>query len=309
MAGSAVAIAPEPETPRVSRATAWLLAARIPTLAAALVPVAVGSALAARDHAFRLGPALAALAGALLIQIGTNLVNDLGDFRRGADSVARRGPPRALAMGWLSVPEIRAGILLSFGAAVVAGLYLTHVAGWPVVAIGAASILAGAAYTSGPWPLAYHGLGELFVFLFFGLVAVCGTYFVETRGLRWEGLLAALPVGALASAILVVNNVRDRDGDRAAGKRTIAVRVGPRAARAEYVALLGLAYLVPPVLVLGGQAGFPALLPLMTAPLAVAEARRVLAREDGPSLNVALFGTARLHVLFGLLFAAGLAIA
>jgi len=293
----------------VGRARAWLLAARVPTLAAAVVPVAVGSALAVRDHGFRLGPALAALAGALLIQIGTNFVNDLGDFRRGADTGARLGPPRALAMGWLSVPEIRAGILLSFALAAVAGLYLAHAAGWPVVVIGLASILAGAAYTSGPWPLAYHGLGELFVFLFFGLVAVCGTYYVETRSLRWEGLLAALPVGALASAILVVNNVRDRDGDRAAGKRTVAVRVGPRAARAEYAALLALAFAVPPILIATGHAGQAALLPLLTAPLAVAEGRRVLTHEDGPSLNAALFGTARLHVLFGLLFAAGIAIA
>jgi len=274
-----------------------------------VVPVAVGSALAARDHAFRPGPALAALAGALLIQVGTNFVNDLGDFRRGADTGARLGPPRALAMGWLSVPEIRAGIVLSFGAAAIAGLYLIRVAGWPVLAIGLASILAGAAYTSGPYPLAYHGLGELFVFLFFGVVAVCGTYYVEARAFRWEGLVAALPVGALASGILVVNNVRDRDGDRAAGKRTVAVRVGPRAARAEYVALLLLAFAVPAILVSTGHAGPPALLPLLTAPLAIAEGRRVLAHEDGPSLNAALFGTARLHVLFGLLFAAGMTLA
>jgi 1,4-dihydroxy-2-naphthoate octaprenyltransferase len=235
-------------------------------------------------------------------------VNDLGDFKRGADTGARLGPPRALAMGWLSVPEIRVGILLSFTAAMVAGFYLTHEAGWPVVAIGLASILAGAAYTSGPWPLAYHGLGELFVFLFFGAVAVCGTYYVEARALRWEGLVAALPVGALASGILVVNNVRDLEGDRVAGKRTLAVRVGPRAARAEYVALLLLAFAVPALLVVTGHAGPPALLPLLTAPLALAEGRRVLAQQ-GSALNAALFGTARLHVLFGLLFAAGMAIA
>jgi 1,4-dihydroxy-2-naphthoate octaprenyltransferase len=211
-------------------------------------------------------------------------------------------------MGWLSVREIRVGILLSFAAAMVAGLYLTRAAGWPVIAIGLASILAGAAYTSGPWPLAYHGLGELFVFLFFGAVAVCGTYYVEARALRWEGLVAALPVGALASGILVVNNVRDLEGDRAAGKRTLAVRVGPRAARAEYVALLLLAFAVPALLVATGHAGPTALLPLLTAPLALAEGRRVLAQQ-GSALNAALFGTARLHVLFGLLFAAGMAIA
>jgi 1,4-dihydroxy-2-naphthoate octaprenyltransferase len=293
----------------VSRARAWLHAARVPTLAAALVPVAVGSALAARDHAFRLGPALAALWGAIFIQIGTNLVNDLGDFRRGADAGERLGPPRALAMGWLTPAEVRAGILLSFLLATLAGLYLSLAAGWIVVVIGVASIAAGAWYTAGPWPLAYHGMGDLFVFLFFGVVAVCGTYFVEARTVSLDALAAAVPVGALATAILVVNNVRDLDGDRAAGKRTVAVRVGRRGARAEYLTLLAAAYATPAILFLAGRVSAWALLPMITAPLALAEGRRVLGREDGPSLNAALFGTARLHVLFGLLFAAGMAVA
>jgi 1,4-dihydroxy-2-naphthoate octaprenyltransferase len=293
----------------VSRARAWIHAARVPTLAAAFVPVAVGSALAARDHSFRLGPALAALWGAIFIQIGTNLVNDLGDFRRGADHGERLGPPRALAMGWLTPAEVRAGVVLSFLLAALAGLYLTLAAGWIVVAIGLASIAAGAAYTAGPWPLAYHGMGDLFVFLFFGMVAVCGTYFVEAKTVSLDALAAAVPVGALATAILVVNNVRDLDGDRAAGKRTVAVRVGRRGARAEYLALLAAAYVTPAILFLAGRAGAWALLPMITAPLAWAEGRRVVGREDGPSLNAALFGTARLHVLFGLLFAAGMAAA
>ncbi len=293
----------------MSRARAWLHAARVPTLAAALVPVAVGSALAARDHLFRPGPALAALWGAVFIQIGTNLVNDLGDFRRGADSGERIGPPRALAMGWLTLAQVRAGILVSFLLAALAGIYLAAVAGWPVVPIGIASIAAGVAYTAGPWPLAYHGLGDIFVFFFFGAVAVCGTYFVETRTLSADAVLAAIPVGALATAILVVNNVRDLDGDRAAGKRTLAVRVGRSGARAEYLALLGAAFLTPAFLFASRRAGAWALLPLLTIPLALAEGRRVLRREDGPSLNAALFGTARLHVLFGLLFAAGMAVA
>lgn len=293
----------------MSRARAWLHAARVPTLAAALVPVAVGTALAARAHPFRPGPALAALWGAVFIQIGTNLVNDLGDFRRGADSGARLGPPRALAMGWLTLSQVRAGILVSFLLAALAGIYLAAAAGWPVILIGIASIAAGVAYTAGPWPLAYHGLGDVFVFVFFGAVAVCGTYFVETRALSSDAALAAIPVGALATAILVVNNVRDLDGDRAAGKRTVAVRVGRRGARAEYLALLGAAYLTPAFLFATKRAGTSALLPLLTIPLALAEGRRVLTREDGPALNAALFGTARLHVLFGLLFAAGMAIA
>ena len=293
----------------MSRARAWLLAARVPTLAAALVPVAVGSALAARDHHFRLGPAIAALWGAIFIQVGTNLVNDLGDFRRGADSGSRLGPPRALAMGWLTVAEIKAGILVSFLAATLAGVYLVGAAGWVVVAIGLASIAAGVAYTAGPAPLAYNGLGEVFVFLFFGVVAVCGTYYVEVRTLPLDAVLAAIPVGALAAAILVVNNVRDLEGDRAAGKRTMAVTLGRRGARAEYLLLLSAAYLTPALLTFSGRARAWALLPLFTAPLALFEGRRVLEREDGPALNAALFGTARLHVLFGLLFAVGMAIA
>jgi 1,4-dihydroxy-2-naphthoate octaprenyltransferase len=280
----------------------------VPTLTAALVPVLVGTALAARDHPFRWAPAVAALLGAIFIQIGTNLVNDSGDFHRGADTAERLGPPRALAMGWLTAEEIRAGILVAFLLATLAGIYLVWTAGWPVVVIGVLSILAGVAYTSGPWPLAYHGLGDVFVFFFFGVVAVCGTYYVETRSLSHDASLAAVPVGALATAILVVNNVRDLDLDRAAGKRTVAVRVGRQGARAEYVALLVAAYLTPVLLFLAGRVQAWALLPLVTIPLALTEGRRVLRKVDGPSLNAALFGTARLHVLFGLLFAAGVLI-
>ena len=292
----------------MGRVQAWLHAARIPTLAAAFVPVAVGTALAARDHHFRLALALLALWGAVFIQIGTNLVNDLGDFHRGADRGPRLGPPRALAVGWLTEREIRTGILLSFALATVAGLLLARLAGPVVIAIGIASILAGAAYTAGPWPLAYHGWGELFVFLFFGVVAVCGTYYVQARAISPDALCASIPVGALATAILVVNNVRDLEGDRVAGKRTLAVRLGRRAARMGYLLLLAAAYVTPLWLLLSGRAAAWALLPFLTLPLALRECRRVT-REQGAPLNAALFGTARLHVLFGLLFAAGLWIA
>ena len=288
---------------------AWVHAARVPTLAASLVPVLVGTALAIREGVYRPLPALAALFGAVFIQIGTNLVNDLGDHARGADTAERLGPKRALQMGWLTASQVRAGAVVCFALATLAGVYLAVVAGWPVVAIGLASIAAGVAYTTGPWPLAYRGLGDVFVFLFFGVVAVCGTYFVQARAIHPWTLLASAPVGALAMAILMVNNIRDVETDRAAGKRTLAVRLGRDRARAAYRSLLFIAFLGAFTLTGTGHASAWALLPLLTLPLALAEIRRVLSKEDGPSLNRALVGTSRLHALFGLLFAIGIAIA
>lgn len=292
--------------PRPGRARAWIHACRVPTLAASIVPVAVGSALAARHGAFRAGPALAALAGAILIQIGTNLANDLHDFRKGADSRERIGPPRVLAVGWLAPEEVRAGMLLSFALATALGLYLATAAGWPVVAIGIASIAAGIGYTAGRWALAYHGLGDLAVFLFFGLVAVAGTYFVNARAVHPLTFAAAIPVGALATAILVVNNVRDIESDRKSGKRTLSVILGREGTRAEYGVLLFVAFAVPVGLWLRGHLSLAVLLPLATFTLAMRAFRVVATREDGPSLNGALLDTARLHALFGLLFAAGI---
>ena len=293
---------------RPSRARAWLAACRLPTLTAAIVPVAVGSALAFRHGRFHPGPALAALAGALLIQIGTNFANDLYDFRKGADSGARIGPPRVLAMGWLAPGDVRAAMFASFALATIAGVYLAAVAGWPVVAIGIASIAAGVGYTAGRWALAYHGLGDVAVFVFFGLTAVTGTYFVQARALHADAWLVALPVGALATAILVVNNVRDVDTDRASGKRTLAVILGRDGARAEYGALLFLAFSVPVGLWLRGHLSAAVLLPLATFTLAMRAWRAVATREDGPALNRALLDTAMLHAFFGLLLAAGIAL-
>ncbi len=231
--------------PRPSRLGAWLHAFRIPTLAASVVPVLVGTALAWRHGASRPLAALAALVGAVAIQIGTNLANDLYDFRKGADAPGRIGPPRVLPQGWLGGVEVQTGMVVSFAIATVAGLYLWKVAGWPVVAIGAASIAAGIGYTAGPFALAYVGLCDLAVLVFFGFVAVLGTYYVQAGALHPEAVLAAIPVGALATAILIVNNVRDLDRDRVAGKRTLAVILGRGAARAEFMALLIAAYAVP----------------------------------------------------------------
>ncbi|HLQ66648.1 MAG TPA: 1,4-dihydroxy-2-naphthoate polyprenyltransferase [Candidatus Limnocylindrales bacterium] len=293
------------ETPP-DRGRVWLLALRVPTLAASVAPVLVGSAVAARQGFFRAGPALAALAGALLIQIGTNFANDLYDYRKGADHAGRVGPTRVLAAGWLSPGEVRLAMIASFALAAVAGVYLAAASGWPIMVVGAASIAAGIGYTAGRWALGYHGLGDAAVFLFFGVIAVAGTAYVQAGSISPLALAAALPVGALCTNILVVNNIRDFDADRKSGKRTLAVALGRGAARAEYAGMLALAYAVPLLLWLGGELSRAALLPLLTLPIGLALLRSVLTRTDGPSLNRALVSSARLHALFGLLFALGI---
>ncbi|MGF1465243.1 MAG: 1,4-dihydroxy-2-naphthoate polyprenyltransferase [Sandaracinaceae bacterium] len=285
---------------------AWLLASRPKTLTAALVPVAVGSAVAFALGAFRLGPALAAAFGALWIQVGTNFANDVFDHEKGADTQDRLGPTRAVASGLLDPEAMRRGMVVAFGLATLAGLYLTWVAGWPVVAIGVASIASGIAYTGGPFPLGYHGLGDLFVLLFFGLVAVCGTTYVQTLSVPPLAAWCALPVGALATAVLVVNNVRDRATDAQAGKRTLAVRLGRRVAVAEYALLVAVAYLVPATLAM--RRGPWLLLPLLTLPWAALLLRQLIRREGRP-LNATLASTAQLLLVHGTLFALGLALA
>jgi len=286
----------------------WWLAARPRTLPVSVAPVLVGTALAHAHGGARAGPALAALFGAALIQIGTNYANDCCDAERGADAADRIGPPRAVQMGWLTTDQMRRGAALAFGGATLLGLYLIAVAGWPVVAIGAASIAAGVAYTGGPWPLAYHGLGDLAVFLFFGIVAVCGSCYVQRLALPEAALVASLAVGALATAVLVVNNLRDIDSDRRTGKRTLAVRMGRTATRLEYAGLLALAYAVPVALWRGEAASPWVLLPLLSLPLAARPLAAVLQRRDGPGLNAALEGTARVALVFALLLATGSAV-
>ncbi len=283
----------------------WLLAARLRTLPVAAAPVAVGTALAIADGRARALPASAALLGALLIQIGANFANDVFDFERGADTHARIGPPRAAQLGLLTPREMKVGTAAAFGCAALVGVYLVAVGGWPIALIGALSIAAGLAYTGGPFAFGYRGLGEVAVFAFFGIAAVCGTYFVQALTLPPLAVAAALPIGAFATAVLVVNNLRDVDTDRSAGKRTLAVRFGPRAARFEYAALLGFAYAMLPVLWLAGASGFALLLPLATLPFAVRLVRTVSTASDGPTLNAALARTAALEVAFAALLAAG----
>jgi 1,4-dihydroxy-2-naphthoate octaprenyltransferase len=286
---------------------AWLLASRPKTLSAAAVPVLVGTACAAARGSVRWAPALAALLGALLLQIGANFANDVFDYEKGADTAARLGPTRAVQAGLLSARSMRLGMVLVFALALALGLYLTAVAGPVILIIGCASIASAIAYTGGPYPLGYHGLGDVFVFLFFGLVAVCGTAFVELGYVPALAVSCALPVGALATAILVVNNLRDRETDREAGKRTLAVRFGRSFAITQYRALIAVSYLVPLALTLSHSAGPEVLLPVASLPLAL-KTERAVASEEGRALNPLLAATAKLLLIFGLLFAIGLSV-
>ena len=285
----------------------WLLAARPKTLPAAAAPVIVGSAAAISDGVFQVGPALAALLGALLLQIGANFANDVFDFKKGADTTDRLGPVRVTQAGLLSPGQVMAGMWLTFGLAAIIGLYLIAVGGWPILGIGLLSIAAAIAYTGGPFPLGYHGLGDLFVFIFFGLVAVCGSYYVQAGTVSPAAFWAAIPVGLLATAILVVNNLRDIETDQRAGKKTLAVRFGRRGAQVEYMLLLGLAYLIPLVMGFSGVASLWVLLSWLSLPL-VGPLIRLIMRETGRPLNQALAGTARLELVYSFLLALGLII-
>ena len=283
----------------------WLLAVRPRTLPAAVAPVLVGTALAASEDEFHVLPFLAALVGSIFIQIGTNLSNDYSDARRGADTEDRLGPVRVTAGGLMPPKRVLVGTYVAFGIAVAAGLYLAAVAGWELLVVGAASILAGVLYTGGPRPYGYEGLGELFVFVFFGVVAVVGSYYVQTEELRWEAFALAAPVGLLASAILVVNNVRDIETDRRAGKRTLAVKLGRDRARILFMAMVILAFAAPAATWACGGLSAWLLLTLAALPLAPPLIETVSSRTDGPALNGALAGTGRLLAVFSLLLSAG----
>lgn len=284
---------------------AWIMAARPATLTAAFAPVAVGTACAWRVGGFRWDAASAALIGAFLIQIATNFANDMFDFEKGADTEERLGPTRAAQAGLLSVPQLRRGIIISFTMALGTGVYLTWIAGPVVIVIGVASMAAGLAYTGGPFPLAYNGLGDVFVMAFFGFVAVCGTTFVQALYVPEFAWLASIPVGALATGILVVNNVRDFEGDRRAGKTTLVVRFGRSSGVREYALLLLASYATPIVLYLLGWSSVWVCLPLLTLPWALWLFRSVV-NDRGVALNQTLAGTAKLLSVFGVLLAIGI---
>jgi 1,4-dihydroxy-2-naphthoate octaprenyltransferase len=288
----------------------WLMAARPRTLPAAIAPVLVGTAAAVeRVDDIRVGAFIAALVGSIFIQIGTNLANDYSDARRGADAADRLGPVRVTSSGLVAPRRVLIATWIAFAVAVAAGIYLATVAGVVILIVGAASILAGVLYTGGPRPYGYAGLGELFVFLFFGLVAVNGSYYVQLERLDWLPFGLSVAVGCLATAILVVNNVRDIDTDRRAGKMTLAVRLGRQRTRNLYASLIATAFVAVPVtlLVTGGSAW--GLLVLLATPLVHRPVTAVMTRTDGPALNGALAGTGALLAVFSLLLAAGLLLA
>lgn len=295
----------QPRRASVSRLSAWLLALRPKTLPAAISPVLVGTTLAWSYGQFAPLPAMAAATGALLLQVLSNFANDYFDFAKGADTAERLGPTRAVAAGLLSPRAMRWGMATVAALTALVGAYLVMIGGWPILAVGAASLLAAVLYTGGPFPFGYHGLGDLFVFIFFGLVAVTGTYFVQTGMLSTEVLVVAAPVGALITAILVVNNLRDIGTDAKAGKRTLAVMIGARNTRLQFVILLVFAYAAPILIWLGFERGPAVLLPLLSLPLAAKRAISIYS-ATGTALNPLLAGTAQLSLRYSLLLSLGL---
>ena len=284
---------------------AWLVAARPPTLLAAVAPVLVGSGLAAADDVFRWDAFAAALTAAVLINLAANFANDASDAKRGTDLADRIGPPRAVATGLLTARQVWRGTAIAVALAAVIGAYLAWISSWVIIVIGVAAILAMLGYTGGPWPYGYRALGELFVFTFFGPVAVVGSRYVHDTTAPLDAWLLAVPVGFLVTAILVANNVRDIDTDRATGKRTLAVVLGRRATRVLFAALILSAFALVAVFAAVGATGVWTLIALLALPLAVQPIRLVSTKVDGPSLISALKANARLHAIVGLLLAVG----
>ncbi|QHS15809.1 1,4-dihydroxy-2-naphthoate polyprenyltransferase [haloarchaeon 3A1-DGR] len=307
----------------VSRTKAWVLAARPQTLPVAAAPVLVGVGLALHDGVFAPLPAFAAFVGAALIQIGTNFANDYYDAVKGADTADREGFTRVTASGIIEPPAVKRAMWVTFALAVVVGVYLVSVGGVAILLVGLASIAAGIAYTGGPYPLGYHGLGDPFVFVFFGVVAVTGTYYVQAAavvasafptelvaaGLSVDALIASLPIAAIATNVLVVNNVRDREEDARTGKRTLAVRFGYRFSRLQFIALTALAYVVPVWFAVGTAGyGLTALAPLATLPRAASIVATIRTETSGEALNPALERTGKWLAAYAALFGLGLAV-
>ncbi|MDP2037491.1 MAG: 1,4-dihydroxy-2-naphthoate polyprenyltransferase [Ignavibacteria bacterium] len=291
----------------ITKFDAWILATRPRTLPAALVPVLVGSSIAIHDEMFKPLAAIVALVCAILIQIGTNFVNDLYDFLHGTDKKDRIGPKRVVTSGLISIPEMKLGIVFVFGLSFVLGMYLVHLAGWEILLLGIISILAGIAYTAGPFPLAYNGLGDIASFLFFGLIGTVGTYYVQANEISPFAFWSSIPVGALITNILVVNNYRDREEDQSNGKNTLAVLLGEKFARLQYVFFMIVSYAILFVVYFTYKSSIWVFLPLISLPLSVKLIKMIFTLR-GRELNKTLELTAKLSALYGLLFAAGILI-
>lgn len=284
---------------------AWVLSCRPKTLSAAAAPVMVGLGASFHEGPIRLVPALVTLLGAWLLQIASNLANDVFDHEKGADTDERLGPTRAVQAGLLSPQQMKKGLVICLFLALLTGVYLSWIAGPVIIGIGLVSMVSAVAYTGGPYPLGYHGLGDLFVMLFFGFVAVCGTAFVQLGHVPTLAVWAALPIGAVTTNILVVNNLRDRYTDAKVGKHTLAVRFGRKGALIEYVSMYLLAYSTPLLLWLGASITAAILLPLLTLPLALQNVVGVR-KDEGRELNHHLVQSAKLVFMYGLTFATGL---
>ena len=288
-----------------SKLSLWILAFRPKTLPAAAAPVSVGTAVAITSGEFSLLPALAALLGALLLQVAVNLANDYFDFKNSIDSEERLGPIRVTQSGLIPPGQVKLAMIITLILAGFVGIYLTCVGGFPIVIIGVASILSALAYSGGPYPIASHGLGELFVFIFFGPVAVCGTYYVQSGHGAWMPLIASVPTGVLITAIMTVNNLRDIDTDRKAGKNTLAVMLGRGGTITEYILLVLAAYYIPPLMLLSGEVSMGILLPVLSMPMAIPLIKAVV-EQKGSALNEILAKTAKLSLVYSLLLSLGI---
>ncbi|VAX28606.1 1,4-dihydroxy-2-naphthoate polyprenyltransferase [hydrothermal vent metagenome] len=288
----------------IGKLKSWVLASRPKTLPAAVSPILIGTSVAYYDDKLNIIAAIVALICSLLIQVGTNFVNDLYDHLKGSDSEERVGPERALATGMISVNEMKRVIYLTFVVTFLLGLYLVYIAGWPILLVGIFSIASGYAYTAGPYPLAYNGLGDIFVFVFFGVVAVVGTYYVQALQLTELIFVASIPAGTLITNILVVNNYRDIDEDRKNNKNTLAVKFGKQFSRIQYLVQMLIAYAVPVFVFINYDHSLAILLPLITLPIGI-KLFRMLIILEGKALNKTLELTAKLSVIFSILFSIG----
>ena len=288
--------------------SAWVLAMRPRTLPAAAAGVVMGTALAWHDGHFRLDVTIVCLLTALLLQIGSNLANDVYDFERGVDTGERLGPTRVTQAGMLTPAQVKLGMLVVFGLATLLGLYLVWLGGWIIVAAGSVAIVSAIAYTGGPFPIGYHGLGDIFVFIFFGLASVAGTYYLQTGFVSLPAWWMTIPPGLIVTAILVVNNLRDLEIDRKAGKHTVAVRLGEQGTKIQYLTCMIVAYLILVPVAWFGMIPWSALLAWLSLPVAI-QATRIVFTQKGFSLNLALAKTGQTALMFALLFWVGLLIA